>query len=257
MNVLVCVKRVPDTGARFDLTDDERDIDTRNLEFTVSPHEECAVEEAIRIVEVHGGQSAVLTLGPEAAGEQLREALAKGVDRGILLEADDPDAWDPGNTAAAIGETIQQQMEANGPFDVILFGNEAADTGDFQVGIRVAEALELPCVAGIKQLELKDGSARALREAGGGWDAFDVNLPAVFTVREGINVPRHPSLRGIMTAKKKEIERIQPQTAEPGLRLRKLRKPEERSGSVEILGEGPEAAPRVVEILKELGVNSG
>ncbi len=257
MNVLVCVKRVPDTGARFELTDDERDIDTRNLEFTVSPHEECAVEEAIRIAEAHGGTSTVLTLGPEAAGEQLREALAKGVDRGIRLQADDPAAWDPGSTADAITDAIRTQIETHGPFDVMLFGNEAADTGDFQVGIRVAEALELPCVAGIKHLELDDGSARALREAGGGWDAFDVGLPAAFTVREGINVPRHPSLRGIMTAKKKEIQTAQPQTPQPGLRLKKLRKPEQRSGSVEILGEGPDAAPRVVEILNELGVNGG
>ena len=257
MNVLVCVKRVPDTGARFDLTDDERDINTRNLEFTVSPHEECAVEEAIRIVEAHGGQSTVLTLGADDSGEQLREALAKGVDRGILLETDDPKAWDPGATATAVGDAIQAQTDANGPFDVILFGNEAADTGDFQVGVRVAEALGLPSVSGIKGLELGDGSARALREASGGWDAFDVSLPAVFTVREGLNVPRHPSLRGIMAAKKKEIERVQPQPTEPGLRLKRLRKPEERTGSVEILGEGPEAAPRVVEILNELGVRSG
>lgn len=257
MNVLVCVKRVPDTGARFELTDDERGVDTRNLEFTVSPHEECAVEEAIRIVEAHDGQSTVLTLGPEAAGEQIREALAKGVDRGILLETDDASSWDPGATATAISEAIRAQIEANGPFDLILFGNEAADTGDFQVGVRVAESLGLPCVSGVKQLEIQDGSVRALREAGGGWDAFDVKLPAVVTVREGLNVPRHPSLRGIMAAKKKEIERFQPQASEPGLRLRKLRKPEERSGSVEILGEGSEAVPRVIEVLKELGVISG
>ncbi|MFB6285172.1 MAG: electron transfer flavoprotein beta subunit/FixA family protein [Candidatus Bipolaricaulia bacterium] len=257
MNVLVCVKRVPDTGARFELTDDERDIDTRNLEFTVSPHEECAVEEAIRIAEAHDGESTALTLGPEDASEQLRESLAKGVDRAVLLETDDPDAWDPAGTAQAISEAIQAQIEANGPFDAVLFGNEAADTGDFQVGIRVAEALGLPCVAGVKQLELTDGSARALRETSGGWDAFDVGLPAVFTVREGINVPRHPSLRGIMTAKKKEIERVQPEGPSPGLRLKRLRKPEERSGSVEVLGEGAEAAPRVAEILNELGVTSG
>lgn len=258
MNVLVCVKRVPDTGARFDLTNDGRDIDTRNLEFTVSPHEECAIEEAIRIAEAHDGQSTVLTLGPDAAGEQLREALAKGVGRGILLEIDDPSAWDPRATAQAIGDAIRAQIDAHGPFDVMLFGNEAADTGDFQVGIRVAEALGMPCVAGVKKLELGgDGTARAFREAGGGWDVFDVRLPAVFTVREGLNVPRHPSLRGIMSAKKKEIERVRPQTTAPGLRLTRLRKPEERSGSVDILGEGPEAAPRVIEILKELGVTSG
>src|SRR6266508_4393889 len=105
MDVLVCVKRVPVTGGRITLTEDELDIDTRYLGFTVSPHEECAVEEAVRLVEADGGSSTVLTLGPAAAEEQLRDAMAMGANRAVLIEADGP-RWDGGATAAAIARVI-------------------------------------------------------------------------------------------------------------------------------------------------------
>jgi electron transfer flavoprotein beta subunit len=107
MKVLVCVKRVPDTGGGFKLTPDSMRLDTTNLGFTVSPHEECAIEEAIRIVEKHGGSSTVLTLGPQAAAEQLREAIAKGITSAILLEAEDYEFWDPAATAQAIAEAVK------------------------------------------------------------------------------------------------------------------------------------------------------
>lgn len=253
MNILVCVKRVPDTGARLVLTEDEQDIETRNLGFTISPHEECAVEEAVRLIEQHGGHSTVLTLGPEAAIEQLRDALTQGIEHAILLETDGRE-WDPIATARAIVDAIRAKQEAGITFDLFLFGNEAADTGDYQVGVRVAHALDLPCVTGIKALEIRDGTAIARREAAGGWEVFELPLPAVFTVKEGINVPRYPSLRGRMIAKRKEIERITPQWNGGGLEKIRLKKPEEEETQVQILGEGPEAVPKVVEVLKELGV---
>src|SRR5437867_3199032 len=108
MNVLVCVKRVPVTGGRISLTADQQEIDTRFLGFTVSPHEECAVEEAVRLVEAQGGASTVLTLGPEAAIEQLRDALAMGIDRAVLLETDGRE-WDPVATAGAIVDAVRAQ----------------------------------------------------------------------------------------------------------------------------------------------------
>src|SRR5439155_17222187 len=174
MRVLVCVKRVPATGGRIVLTADGMDIDVRYLGFTVSPHEECAVEEAVRLVEAHGGSSAVLTLGPAAAEEQLRDAMAIGIDRAILLETDGRD-WDPVATADAIVEAIRAQEAAGGPFDLILFGNESADSGGFQVGIRTATALGRPCVTGAKSLRPDDSRVVARREAtGGGWESFVV-----------------------------------------------------------------------------------
>lgn len=253
MNVLVCVKRVPATGGRITLTADEQEIDTRFLGFTISPHEECAVEEAVRLIETHGGSTTVLTLGPEVATEQLRDAMALGIDRAVLLETDGRE-WDPIATAEAIVDAIRAQQAAGTDFDLLLFGNEAADTGDYQVGIRVAHALGLPCVTGIKGLEVTDGSAVARREAEGGSEIFEIALPAVFTAKEGINLPRYPSVPGRLKAKKKEIERLTPQRRGGGLEKVRLKLPEEQAGEVEILGNGPEAAPRVVEVLQRLGI---
>ncbi len=253
MRILVCVKRVPATGGQITLTADERDIDARFLGFTVSPHEECAVEEAVRIIEARGGSSAVLTLGPESAADQLRDAMAIGIDGAVLLETDGSD-WDPGATATAITAAIRDMETADGRFDLILFGNESADSGGFQVGIRVAVALDRPCVTGAKGIALEDGTATVRRQAAGGWDEFDVALPAVISVREGINLPRYPSVPGRLRAKKKEITRIAPERAAMGPELIRLRVPVERSAAAEIIGTGPEAAPRVVEIMRELGV---
>jgi electron transfer flavoprotein beta subunit len=250
MNILICIKRVPATGGKITLTADEQSIDTRHLGFTISPHEECAVEEALRLVQAHGGSVVVLTLGPAAAAEQLRDALAVGAERAILLETDGAE-WDPGATADAIVEAVR----ADGtPFDLLLFGNEAADTGDYQVGIRVAHALDLPVVTGVKQLEIANGVAAARREAAGGWEIFEAPLPAVLTVKEGINLPRYPSLPGRLKAKKKEIRTLTPAPRASGLRKVRLRLPPEQEKSVQILGSGPEAAPKVVEVLRELGL---
>ena len=253
MRVLVCVKRVPATGGQIVLTADALDIDTRFLGFTVSPHEECAVEEAVRLVEAHGGSSVVLTLGPEVAADQLRDAMAIGIDRAILLETDGSD-WDPGATASAITNVVRSQEAADGPFDLILFGNESADSGGFQVGIRVAVALDRPCVTGAKGLAVNGGAATVRRQAAGGWEEFDVELPAVVSVREGLNLPRYPSVPGRLRAKRKEIERMVPDRRPLGPELIRLTVPVEKSATAEILGTGPEAAPRVVEIMRELGV---
>jgi electron transfer flavoprotein beta subunit len=254
VNILVCVKRVPATGGTIVLTPDGQAIDTRYLGFTISPHEECAVEEAVRIIEKHGGTSTVMTLGPSAAEEQLRDAMAVGIERAVLLETSDPD-WDPVATASALTGAIRAQQANGQAFDLLLFGNEAADTGDYQVPIRVATTLGLPCISGIKGLEIRDGTAVARREAsGGGMEVYELPLPAVIAVKEGINLPRYPSVPGRLRAKKKDVERIQPKHEPVGPIKRRLRLPEERETSTEILGTGPDAAPRVVEVLQRLGV---
>src|ERR1700757_627766 len=123
MNILVCVKRVPLTGGKIVLTDDERAISTRHLGFTISPHEECACEEAVRLVEQHGGSSTVLTLGPPEAEGQLRDMMAIGIERAVPLVIAPTEEWDPQATAAAIVATIQAQTDT---FDLLLFGNESA-----------------------------------------------------------------------------------------------------------------------------------
>ena len=248
MRVLVCVKRVPITGGRMVLTADEQALETKHLGFTINPHEECGVEEAVRIVEAQGGEVVVLTLGPAEAEEQLRDCMAIGADRGILLKTDLE--WDAQATAAAIVDAVR----AEEPFDLLVFGNESADAGNYQVGIRVAYALGLPVVTGLKKIELSDGHARVERDAGGARDVYEVQLPAVLTVLEGLNLPRYPSVPGRLRAKAKPLAVVEP--ARPESRLEKLRLvvPAGQGKQAEILGHGAEAAPKVVEIMQQLGV---
>jgi electron transfer flavoprotein beta subunit len=253
MRILVCVKRVPLTGGKMVLTADEQAIETRHLGFAISPHEECGVEEAVRLVEQHGGETTVLTLGPPDAQEQIRDALATGADRGILL-ATDGEEWDPQGTAGAIVAAVEAERSKGGDYDLIIFGNESADAGNFQVGIRVAHALERPVVTGLKGLSLEDGRLRCEQEVAGGRDVYLLPLPAVVTVLEGINLPRYPSVPAKLRARQKPVETISP--ARPEARLEKVRLllPPGQGKQARILGEGPEAAPAVIDVMRELGV---
>jgi electron transfer flavoprotein beta subunit len=253
MNVLVCVKRVPITGGKIVLTGDERAIETRHLGFTISPHEECGVEEAVRIVEQHGGSSTVLTLGPAEAEEQLRDTLALGADRAIHLVTDGSD-WDPVANAAALVTAIEAEQAAGNDPDLIVFGNESADNGNYQVGIRVAHALGRPCVTGLKGITVHDGGVRCEQEVGSGRDVYDVPLPAVVTVLEGLNLPRYPSVPAKLRARRKPIETSEPAAREPRLEMVRLTVPPGRGRQAEVLGDGADAAPAVVELFRQLGV---
>ena len=253
MEILVCVKRVPMVGGTIVVTADGQDVDTRMSGFTVSPHEECAVEVAVRLVERHGGSVTVLTLGPPEAADQLRDMLALGASRAVLLQTDGRE-WGAIATAEAIVAAVRG---SESPYDLLLFGNEAADTGDYQVGVRVAHALGLPCVTGIKNLEVTDEvSAQARREYRGTEEIFDVSLPAVISVKEGINLPRYPSLPGRLRAKRAAIEQSVPEWHPEGLRKERLRVPPGETKRAEVLGMGADAVPALVALLDDLGVLS-
>jgi electron transfer flavoprotein beta subunit len=253
MRVLVCIKRVPAVAGRITLTPDERAIDMKYLGFAIGPHEECAVEGAVRLVEEHGGESVVLTLGPAEALEQLRDALALGVNRAIHLVTG-AEEWDPGSTAAAIVDAIRADEAASGPFDVILLGNEAADSGGYQVGVRIGRALGRPMVAGIKGLTVAGGVASAEQEVAGGRDVYDLPTPAIVAVLEGLNLPRFPSVPGRLRAKSKPVAVSSPARPAQELELLRLVVPQGVSKQAVVLGSGPAAAPAVVEMLAGLGV---
>jgi electron transfer flavoprotein beta subunit len=261
MEIAVCVKRVPMVGGKIVVTADGQEVDTRMSGFTVSPHEECAVEEAVRLVERHGGSVTVLTLGPPAAADQLRDMLALGASRAVLLQTDGRE-WGPIATAEAIVAEVTGAADAAAspvptlPYDLLLFGNEAADTGDYQVAVRVAHVLGLPCVTGIKNLEVTDAGALAKREYRGTEEAFDIPLPAVVSVKEGINLPRYPSLPGRLRAKRATIETREPPWRADGLTKTRLRVPAGESKRAEILGNGADAVPALVALLDELGILS-
>jgi electron transfer flavoprotein beta subunit len=253
MRVLVCVKRVPAVAGRITLTEDERAIDTKYVGFQVGPHEECAVEEAVRQVEANGGEAVVLTLGPAEALEQLREAMALGVARAIHLVTDS-DEWDAESTAAAIVDAIREDEAANGPFDLVLLGNESADAGGYQVSVRIARTLGRPVVTGIKALSVADGTARAEQEATNGRDVYEVRTPAVVAVLEGINLPRYPSVPGRIRAKSKPVATSNPVRPAQRLELLRLVVPVTEAKQAQILGRGADAAPAVVELLASVGL---
>jgi electron transfer flavoprotein beta subunit len=253
MRIAACIKRVPITGGRIVLTEDARAINTQHLGFTMSPHEECGVEEAVRLIEANKGDSVVFTLGPPEAVEQLRDAMALGIDRAIHLQTDGQE-WDGEATAAALLEAIRADEAATGPFDIIFFGNESADSGGFQVGIRVAYALGRPCVTGLKKVVLEGSSVRCEQEVEGGRDVYVVPLPTVLTVKEGLNLPRYPSVPGKMRARTKPVAVTTPVRPAPRLAMLRLAVPAGQGRRAESLGSGAAAAPAVVEVLRKAGV---
>lgn len=252
MNILVCVKRVPAPGARISVRPDGLAVDTAFLGFTTSPHEECAVEAVVQIAERHGGTTTVLTVGPPAAEEQLRYAASVGVNSVVLVATDGSD-WDPQRTARAIVAAVGE-LEGEAPFDLIVFGNESADSGGFQVGVRVARALGRPMINGAKSLEVTDGLATIERETDAGRVVFTVPLPAVVGVKEGINLPRYPTMKGRLASKKVTVTTIEPTASAGGQSLVTLVTPPEVMTSTTVLGIGPDAAPAVADLLTEIGV---
>ena len=251
MNILVCIKPVPDVGGTINLTEDNKNIDTKNLGFAISPHEECAVEEAIQIVEKNGGSTTVLTLSSDDAQKQLRVSLALGMNKAVLLETQDCN-WNANQTATAIANAVKDLEAANGPFNLIMFGGESADRANAQVGILVAHALDRPSINRITGLDIQEDKAIIKRDCEEGTEIYEVPLPAVISIKDGMNTPRFPTLRGTMQAKKKPLESFSVSPKDTGATFSKFTRPEVQSKQTEILGNGPEAAAKVVELLKKL-----
>jgi len=206
MKILVAVKQVPDTATQVKIASDPRTIDTTGITWIVSPYDEFAVEEALRIRERRGaGEVVAVTLGPERAKEALRSCLAMGCDRAIHLN--DP-AWaeaDTLATARALAAVVEREAPA-----LVLCGRQAIDDDMGAVPAQLAELLGWPCLSWIMEESVDaDGTVvRAARQVEGGLEVFEVPLPAVLTCQKGLNEPRYPTLKGIMGAKKKEIRDV-------------------------------------------------
>ncbi|HKC39319.1 MAG TPA: electron transfer flavoprotein subunit beta/FixA family protein [Gemmatimonadales bacterium] len=245
MKIAVCIKRVPDSETRVKIAADGKTIDEAGVKFVMNPYDEFAVEEALRRKEKAGaGEVAVFCLGPAAAQETIRTALATGADRGVLLQTDKI-PHDPFEAAKIIAAELKGTS-----WDLILFGRMAIDDYNTQVGTLVAELLGLPCVTAVSHLDIDGTKAVAEREIEGGIEVVDFSLPAVLTTDKGLNEPRYPALKGIMAAKKKPLE-VKP--AQPGagaLEVVALMPPPERKEG-KIVGEGPEAVGELVRLLRE------
>lgn len=252
-NVLVCVKRVPDSSSEVVLTEDGQAVDGRFAGFTMSAHEECAVELAVRVTGETGGEATVLTLGDADAVEQLRVALAVGCTAATHVVAD-PQRFGAADVAREIAGVVRDHEADGRAHDLVLLGNDAADSGDFQVGIRLAYELGRPVVNGAKTVRVEDGTAVVGVDGADGHETYRVPLPAVVTVLEGGVEPRYPSVPGRMKAKKVQVEERAPATEPAGPSRVRLLLPPPSPSNVQILGKGPEAAPAVVDLLERLGV---
>jgi electron transfer flavoprotein beta subunit len=245
VNVVVCLKHVPDTEAKIRIGSDGKSIISDQVKYVVNPYDEFAVEEAIQIKEKLGtGKVSVVSVGDDDALHSIRTAIAMGADEGLLLKAD-PAALDPGNTAAVLAERIGQ-ME----YDLILLGRQAIDDGAGYVGTAIAARLDLPCLTDVTSLEILDGSVRVNREIEGGAETVEAKLPAVITAQKGLNEPRYAPLKGIMKAKKTEIPVETPEIPPASGEIEKLEPPPPRPEG-RIVGNGPEAVPELLRLLRE------
>ncbi len=245
MNIIVCLKQTFDTEARIELKDGE--IVTQGIKYIINPYDEFAVEEALRIKEAQGGEVTVVSVGEAQAREALRQALAMGADKAVLVESPKADEF---ATAKVLAKAIEG-ME----YDLILGGHVAIDDGSSQVASRLAQELDLPQVNIVTKLEVRDGKAECTREIEGASEIVETLLPAVITCQKGINEPRYPSLKGIMQAKKKELKQVSLEelgvAAEKKVETLEIFLPPKKEAGKIIEGEAAEAAKELVRLLKE------
>jgi electron transfer flavoprotein beta subunit len=245
VKIAVCIKRVADSEARIKTAADGKSLDAAGVKFILNPYDEFAVEEALQRKEQAGsGEVAVIALGPAAAQETIRTALAMGADRGVLLQTDQVPA-----DGLEVAKALAGELKTGG-WDLILFGKMAIDDYNHQVGPMVAELLDLPCVTAVAHLELAGGTGTAEREIEGAMEVVEFPLPAVLTTDKGLNEPRYPALKGIMAAKKKPLE-VKPVTLAAGsIEVLAMTPPSERAAG-RIVGEGAGAVPELVRLLRE------
>jgi len=245
VKIAVCVKRVPDQDVRFKIAPGGTAVDETGLKYDLSDFDGFAVEVAVQITEKQGaGEVTVISLGGDVVQESLRKALSIGAHRAVQLKHDAPV-----HDGHAIATALAAELKG-GAFDIVMFGRMAVDTQNRSVGVLAAELLGLPVISAISKLDVADGVVKARRELEGAYELIECPLPAVVTIDEGIARPRYPSLKGIMAAKKKPLEVRPAQLGEQRYVLEKLELPPERSGG-RIIGEGPDAVPELVRLLKE------
>ena len=243
MIVAVCVNHVPDTETKIKIGPDTTTIDKSGVNYMLSPYDEFAVEEGLRIREKFKGTVTAISVGGDSHKETLRKALAMGVDRAVLLK--DDAVRDSYGVAKALAEELKVLSA-----DVILFGKQSIDYDNAQVGTLVAELLGLPSASVVVKLDIQDGKAVCEREIEGGHEVVDVKLPAVFTAQKGLNEPRYPSLKGIMAAKSKPIEERAATPAEVRVETLRMRKPQGK-GAGRIVGTEKSAVPELLRLLHE------
>jgi len=250
VKVAVCIKQVPAKDAPLRISESSAWIRETDIGFEMNEPDSFALEEALRLKEKHGGEVVALSMGPERAKQVIKEALAKGADRGLHVSDDKFFLLDPLGSAKSLAAALQKE-----PFDLILTGLQSDDQGFGQTGVLLAELLGLPHATIIMQIEAQDGRLRVKRELESGWFQWvEVPLPAVLTIQSGINKVRYASLKGIMAAKKKEIVTVARESLgvahESTERVERIYVPQKTKKTEFITGSAKEAAAQLIEKLR-------
>jgi len=255
LNLFVFVKRVPDTESRIKIDREANRVVEEGLSFVLSPYDEYAVEEALRLKEAKGGTVRVFSVGPDEAQTALKKCLAMGADEAVLIKDEAAETYDALRTAKIIARTLKEKYQ---DFDLLLFGKQSVGADNAQVPSMVAALLDLPQVNVVTKLEIEGGAGIAHREVEGALEKVSFPLPAVVSAQKGLNEPRYETLKGIMAAKRKEIPvltledlGLQPGDFEAQLRLVSLESPPARQAGKIIDDEPEEAARKLVAFLRE------
>ena len=244
MNIVACIKRVPTTEAQVKVAPDGKGLDTTGLQYMTSFYDEIAVEQAVLTKEAQDGEVTVLTIGPSEASKEVRECLAKGADKGVIMT---DAAWmtrDSRATAKALADKIGELGA-----DVVFMGRVATDRDNAAVGPMTATYLDWACVTEVIALELGVDKGSAKRETEAGIETVEFNLPAVICCNKGLNEPRYAGLKGIMQAKKKSLEELAcPEFDNQATVLSVALPPARKEGRV--VGEGADAVPALIEALQ-------
>lgn len=252
MNIYVCIKQVPDTETKIKLTADSSWIDTAGVKWIMSPYDELAVEEALRLKEKNAGSTVtVLSAGPARVVETLRTALAMGADNGIHVEL--PESADNNMSAKALAGALKKEAKV----DIVFTGKEAIDDGAAQVSQLTSEYFGIPCVTVVAQIEYAAGSVKCKREIeGGAFEMVSAPMPVLIAAQKGLNEPRYASLPNIMKAKKKEVKSLKAadvgvSDADLKVKYKNLQLPPPKQAGKKISGEPAAQAKELVRLLHE------
>jgi electron transfer flavoprotein beta subunit len=250
LNIIVCIKQVPAKDTPLQIVEGGAWIRETDISFEMNEPDSFALEEALRLKEKHGGEVVALSMGPERVKQTIKEALAKGADRGIYVADDKFYALDPLASARSLAAAIQKEK-----FDLLLTGLQSDDHGFGQTGVLLAGLLGLPHATLIMQIEVLEGRMRLKRELEAGWFQWvEAPLPAVLSIQSGINKVRYATLKGIMASKKKEIATIPREslgvTSEPTQRVERIYVPQKTKKTEFISGTPKEAAAKLIEKLR-------
>jgi electron transfer flavoprotein beta subunit len=244
VKIAVCIKRTPDSESRFRVAASSTSIDETGLKFDIDDFASYAVEVALQLNEKQGpGETVAYAVGPDVVQETLRKAMSMGVDRAVQLKTDVM-PYD----GLAVAKALAAELKTGG-YDLILFGKHAFDTSAGIVGTATAELLGVSCVTAATKLDIANGRGTARRELEGVAEIVEFPLPAVVTIDEGIARPRYPSLKGIMSAKKKPLEIKPAQLGDVRVKVKSMALPPDRPPG-RIIGDGVAAVPELIRLLQ-------